>query len=205
MKTLNARKTTIKRKIAKKRKRGMSLRAKRAWEILLENPRISKEAAAQQAGFAPGQGSRVLNFENAPRQILEALGKKCKITDAEVAHNIALHLRANVLVQESAMVPKLNPAQRELFEKNWFDVTGNPKAGLPGVRPDLPTRERGVRLVLELAKAGQDPEYGKKMFEQGMEAAATQYVGLIEQLRPHLSADGVAVLEQQIKAMAGKN
>lgn len=196
---------TLKRRVRKRKKKTMSRRAKKAWELYLENPAVSKEAAAIAAGYAPGNGARVLDPANMPRQIIEALGAREQVTDAEVAHNIALHLRANLVDKESLGVPKLNPAQLDMFEKNWFDAEGNPKTGMRHVRPDLDRRNQGVKLLLEVAKAGADPEYGKKMFENGLEAASQQYVALIEGLRAHLSEEGQRVLAERVAAMGGRN
>lgn len=51
-----------------------------------------------------------------------------------------------------------------------------------------------------------DEEYGKKMYEAGIDAATQPLTELILKLKPYLSPDGLVVLGQEIRntASAGK-
>jgi hypothetical protein len=73
--------------------------------------------------------------------------------------------------------------------------------------PDIELRLQGTALGTKLLGLDRgDPEYGKKMFEAGAEAATQSCVNLIKKLEPYLSAEAREVLESGIREMgAGDN
>lgn len=118
--------------------------------------------------------------------------KQLGITETELLHPIKLALNAKR--KEKVVVTR--KVKDGLFEME------RPVEVIKEV-PDIELRLQGTALGTKLLRMGEgDPEYGKKMFEAGVEAATRSCISLIVKLKPFLSQEGVETLATGVREMA---
>lgn len=198
--------TGVKRPVRRKGSKELSVRARKAIDIYVRQcPGISKEAATIKAGYARGHGSRVIKLDELPRQMLRALLQEHAVTPAEITRPIARLLRKR---KPTGLIKRPPGDKQGDFLTAMYDADGNPKRGFPFSEPDLEANTMGTKLSIELIKAGADGEYGKKMYEQGLQQSNTYWVGVLGklQLTPEQQAvlDGEAAQAKQGDEASGK-
>jgi hypothetical protein len=194
-------KSSGKRPVARRRKHGMSPRKMKAAAVFAETG--SKKAAAEAVGVDPRNSTRFLDSQEAYQEVQRCLLEQ-GVGPAKIAEVTARLTRATKFINDTAADYALRAARdsrrRQLM---LFDpVSMMPRENTLGVVADLSAQKSGVELAAKFFRMNdQDPEYGKRMFEQGQEAAGHHYLALIEALRGHLTPEGQRVLAERVSAM----
>ena len=193
----------LKRPVAKKGKRGLNPKALKAAAVFAETG--SKTAACKSVGVDPRHSDRLLNRSDAQNEVerhlkdhgmgpewivrkLKWLGDAMTFVTSDAANLAVMYARES------------RNKQIEMFDPH----TLMPKRTAPGAVADTATQIRVVELAAKLQGIGQgDPDYGRKMFEAGMEAATKPMLELMARLKVHMTSDGVSLMETGLLALNG--
>jgi hypothetical protein len=122
---------------------------------------------------------------------------------AQIAGVVSRMMRATKFINDTAADIALKYAKDSRKGQLYFfdPVTNQPRQSSFGVVADMRTQKDGAELAAKLLRLLDDPEYGKRMFEQGQEAAGQHYLALIEALQGYLTPEGQRVLAERVAAM----
>ena len=105
------------------------------------------------------------------------------------------------------VTPAFHPVERIYEIKTGERIRTVALASLPAdpskswrKSPDIELRLQRTAMGAKLLGLDRgDPEYGKKMYEAGAESVNRYWVGLFEKLKPHLSPEGLEVVDNEIR------
>lgn len=197
-------KTKNKRPVAKKGKRGLNPRAVKAAAVFFATN--NKSAAARAVGVDPRHSDRLLNTFDAQTAMARNL-QEIGLGPDRLARKIKDLSEATVFVTaeaaEMALFYSRDSVKRQI---EMFDpITLMPRRGAPGAIADTKTQLTAVEMAAKYQGIGQgDPEYGKKMFEEGARQASGAWLRLLAKLKPTLTAEQLAMVEEEVRT-EGKN
>ena len=93
------------------------------------------------------------------------------------------------------VTPAFHPVERIYEIKTGERIRTVALASLPADPSKSWRKSPDIELRLDRG----DPEYGKKMYEAGAESVNRYWVGLFEKLKPHLSPEGLEVVDNEIR------
>ncbi len=151
----------------------------------------NKTEAARAAGYSDPNANATRVFDQpAMQSAVVDIFKQLGVTETELLHPIKLALNAK---RKEKVVEK-----RKV--KDGLFVMERPVEVMKEV-PDIELRLQGTAMGAKLLGLDRgDPEYGKKMYEEGAESASRYFVGLLEKLKPHLSPEALEVVDNEVRA-----
>lgn len=190
----------VKRHVARKGRRGLSKRKAEGLATLIETG--SYTAAARVAKIDPRNASRYFNTQEAHEEMTRCL-LEAGVSAPKIAEVVARMIKATRFVNDTAADIALKYAKDSRKGQMYFfdPVTNLPRENSYGVQADIRTQKEGVELAAKLLRLmNEDPEYGKKMYEEGARQNNEAWLRLLGRLKPTLTPEQLALVEEELRS-----